>query len=139
MADWQTHPSLADGIAERCACRTLPNYAAVVRALPADQRGPFVCPCCPESPALSLCCTIFPCLIPQAALVGIWLGAHRVHRLRRLVAPPGAPADSYCKTCMMLDTKLLQMRHEVDYRLAHQLPTVIAAPATQKMLDADRT
>ena len=132
-AGWQTYPSCRDGMREKRACRTLQNYSKVVAALPADQRSPFVCPCCPESPALSLCCTITPCFVPHLAVVGIWVGAYRVWLLRNLIAPPRARPEGYCVTCVTMNSVLLQMRHEVEHRLANDLPIVTAPPAVQHM------
>ena len=132
-AGWQTYPSCRDGIREKRSCRTLQNYSKVVSALPRDQRGPFVCPCCPDNPALSLCCTIVPCFVPHLAALGIWVGAYRVWLLRRLIAPRGARPDGYCVTCVTIDSALLQMRHEVEHRVANNLPVVTAPPGVQQM------
>lgn len=138
--DWVTHPSFWEGFEGHMACRTLHDYGELVAALPPDVAASFAAPCCPQSPKLCLMCTIMPAFIPHLALVGIWFANFKLLRLRRLVQPPGAPVEGYCKAFLMMDAFILQEVQEVRARQRAGVPvipahaaTLVAAPEVQRM------
>jgi hypothetical protein len=138
---WSTEPSCNDGCTEHMACKTCSNYRVVVMALPREQRAPFVCPCCPESPGVALVATaLLP--IPQTyCIFGAWRVACKLQALELLIKPPLAPSSSVCDFAapILHDALILRMKNEVEARVARGLPgtptaTLLKSPAGELMV-----
>jgi len=137
---WVSDPTCSEGCAEQvCKCNNYTNYGIVVLALPEAERVRFTCACCPNKPGCALLAfSLLP--LPQTFLVwGAWVASWKIRQLRQLVAPPRYKVGSLVSHCICCHGRLLlQMRREVEARVARGLPAVPAypllAPGQQRMV-----